>query len=777
MFEQQNQVKISILVPIYNSESFLVECLDSLCNQTLKDIEIICVNDGSSDNSLAILNAYKEKDHRIKVISYENNQGLMRARYHAIKEAIGKYTLFVDSDDSLVLNACEIAYNAIEKYNVDILHFSAKVVPYGLVNQRDVIDVKPYVSSYLKRLKGKNIYKNCFKNHRFGWNVWNKIYKTELVKKIEQYIPNNHCTLGEDMFLFTMLSYFANTYAGIKDELYNYRYGSGVSTTGFSKRQFKSFANKITAIKNTKDFLEKVNSYDGFYKDFIDNELEEYYNVLTWHFMKSVTEKEAPECFDLMLQHVEVDEVINRLLNFNDIFTLARRLDGVKSFIPINKKIKNIALFYFNYGNGGVERVMSKLIPILHDLGYEVTLLIEKEVKTAFELPSFCKKIVLPSSEKLDINEYKEHAKKLKEVLINENIDLVLYHASNSPYMIYDLIVTKSLCKYFVSNTHDWITSPLIYNGKHFAWKPQVLKLCDSVQTITTLEEKVYKSYNINAKYIPNPLTFNVSDNKFDAVKEDCIVWVGRIDDLQKNPNDALLIMQEITKYLPNYKMYILGNGDKERNKLFENYIKSLNLSNNVEWIKHTKHPEDYYKKAKLLLMTSSYEVYPMVIGEAMSFGLPIVCYDMPYVEMLKVNKNGAIFVEPRNIKDASNKVIEVLLNEDLQKTMSKASLESINIINGFDLNSAWKNYLFDIENQKSFIDKEIDKDLFNFLDISYRHYFYDMSQYYEEISLIRNLFRYFKKFGIVSTFKKTIRYIKMHGLKAALRKGKYKLN
>ena len=90
--------KISIIVPVYNTEKFLEKCLNSLINQTLKDIEIICINDGSTDNSLQILEKFANKDKRIQIIN-QTNSGPSIARNIGIKKAVGEYIGFVDSDD------------------------------------------------------------------------------------------------------------------------------------------------------------------------------------------------------------------------------------------------------------------------------------------------------------------------------------------------------------------------------------------------------------------------------------------------------------------------------------------------------------------------------------------------------------------------------------------------------------------------------------------------------------------------------------------------------
>ena len=117
-------VKISVVVPVYNVENYLPDCLDSLVNQTFKDIEIICINDGSPDNSLQILEEYAEKDSRMKVFSQENG-GHAVATNRGISMATGDYLFLMDSDDVLELNALELSYNRAEEKDVDFVIFKA----------------------------------------------------------------------------------------------------------------------------------------------------------------------------------------------------------------------------------------------------------------------------------------------------------------------------------------------------------------------------------------------------------------------------------------------------------------------------------------------------------------------------------------------------------------------------------------------------------------------------------------------------------------------------
>lgn len=110
-------VKISVVIPVYNVEAYLSKCLDSVCHQTFDDIEIICVNDCSSDNSAEILAAYAQKDRRVKIITHDKNSGLSAARNTGLKKATGEFIYFLDSDDWIELDFLQKMYDAITLQN------------------------------------------------------------------------------------------------------------------------------------------------------------------------------------------------------------------------------------------------------------------------------------------------------------------------------------------------------------------------------------------------------------------------------------------------------------------------------------------------------------------------------------------------------------------------------------------------------------------------------------------------------------------------------------
>ena len=131
---------ISIIVPIYNAEKYLNRCIDSLVNQTKKELEIILINDGSTDSSEDIINSYK--DSRIKHFS-NKNQGIGKTRNFGLKKATGKYIMFCDSDDYLEKDTCEEMFKKIEEDNLDLVICDFFIeTDQGKIKKEKLIDLK-----------------------------------------------------------------------------------------------------------------------------------------------------------------------------------------------------------------------------------------------------------------------------------------------------------------------------------------------------------------------------------------------------------------------------------------------------------------------------------------------------------------------------------------------------------------------------------------------------------------------------------------------------------
>ena len=255
--------EISVIIPVYNVENYLNQCLDSICNQTFRDIEIICVNDGSTDNSLDILNDYEKKDKRVKIIS-QTNRGLGASRNIGLNNSTGNYILFIDSDDYIELDTLEKLYNNAISNDSDIVLFKyQKVDEFNNILQRNLnfkiddnfgnIDYNNFTFTY------KDV-KNHVMNSSFSACL--KLYKKEFIDNIDLVFSDS--LNFEDVPVHVKVMIEAKKISFVPESLYNYRYNPN-SITNFTADTFDIF--KI--IDLTEIYLKENNYYDELENEFI----------------------------------------------------------------------------------------------------------------------------------------------------------------------------------------------------------------------------------------------------------------------------------------------------------------------------------------------------------------------------------------------------------------------------------------------------------------------------------------------------------------------------
>ena len=186
--------KVSVIIAAYNVEKYIAECVTSVCNQTLKDIEIIVCNDCSTDNTLSVVNAIAEIDERVKVVANPKNLGTMLNRKSGIDVATGDYIMFLDGDDYYSEDACEKAYNAIVSEGVDALHFVIRPFAEEKEYEDTVNDTRNYLKTPGYKITVANngdLLNKAYTKEKISLNALCKIYKVEVAKQMAANLPEN----------------------------------------------------------------------------------------------------------------------------------------------------------------------------------------------------------------------------------------------------------------------------------------------------------------------------------------------------------------------------------------------------------------------------------------------------------------------------------------------------------------------------------------------------------------------------------------------------------
>lgn len=228
-------VKVSIIVPVYNADKYLNKCLKSIVSQTYKNIEIIAINDGSQDSSLAILQESAQKDSRIKIIN-KSNEGLSFAHRDGLSKASGEYVVFVDADDELTHDAISVMLEIAETNHVEVV-VTNHVRTYGVYQKKgfmpsnfpldQVVETPELFDQYYVSFFGKNI---------IPVNMWGKLYKMSAIKEAMTHTELFSDTMnfqGEDEYFNVKLFPYIHTLYMTDRPYYKYRYGG--ATCGYNK--------------------------------------------------------------------------------------------------------------------------------------------------------------------------------------------------------------------------------------------------------------------------------------------------------------------------------------------------------------------------------------------------------------------------------------------------------------------------------------------------------------------------------------------------------------
>lgn len=258
---------ISIIVPVYNAEKHIKKCIDSIINQTYKELEIILVNDGSKDFSGEICDEYAKLDNRIKVIHKENG-GVSTARNIGLQNANGRYTMFVDSDDYLDLNICEVLIKFLVENSCDIaiankvFHKEGKIIKNILYNQEKLIRENEEKELFILDLLTSYYDSKMHKVQFLSCGVTAKLFKSSIIKD-NKILFVESCKYGEDV-LFNLRSFQAANRIGYIDyDGYNFNINSESSTHRYRndwKDSHEIFINEI------KQFLEAYNKDNRFFE-------------------------------------------------------------------------------------------------------------------------------------------------------------------------------------------------------------------------------------------------------------------------------------------------------------------------------------------------------------------------------------------------------------------------------------------------------------------------------------------------------------------------------
>ena len=327
-----DNVKISVIVPCYNAEKFLHKCLNSLINQTFKDIEIICVNDCAKDSTAEILAEYEKLDSRISIVNHEQNKGLSAARNSGIAVAKGDYISFIDSDDFVELTMMEKLYNKAIATGAELVIGNLYLYFEDTGKTQIFRDERyfTYLQGRVFKLVDEAPLVSCIA-------AWDRLYKKELITENNLQFPVG--LVYEDQPFSIQAMQLAKGITVVNEPLYYYRKNAGGSITDNEKKNDRYKFNFLEITRLSKTFMKEQGVYDVLRKEYMPYH---FFNAAV-HQHYITDKKKFKEFFDKMreLTSTEDFEVLKQTKQeyLADKYLEALESNNYKKFYRFSNKV------------------------------------------------------------------------------------------------------------------------------------------------------------------------------------------------------------------------------------------------------------------------------------------------------------------------------------------------------------------------------------------------------------------------------------------------------
>lgn len=394
---------------------------------------------------------------------------------------------------------------------------------------------------------------------------------------------------------------------------------------------------------------------------------------------------------------VQLATALSTQLDGDDLDWALDRLIEINERKPrlIRAELKTIGIYYPRFFNGGVERFLSMIIPMYVRAGYRViffTDLIDESIEYPLETGANCIRINLRS----DPHKPSERLTELETYVRRFSIELFCSHAVTK--ILPTVLFFKLIDVPIVLGLHGIFTSYVA--SRHPLLQPvdknhKVFRLADGLAVLSRVCEKFWRELGCNAHYIPNPIPDVPPDAPLDRMRRrGTILWVGRIVEA-KGVRALVPIMRELVRLVPSAKLRVLGAiGDEELFKELCNQIKAARLEKNIEFCGWHLDVQRFYREADVMLSTSPAEGFSLAIAESKWFALPLVCYELPYLELLRDGR-GVISVRQNDARAAAQALARVLTDDRLRIKLLVEARRSREPFLHYDFIDAWRK-LFD---------------------------------------------------------------------------------
>ena len=259
--------EVSVLIPAYNKERHIERAVRSVLSQSLQDLEVVIMDDASTDKTPDIIRKLAESDPRIRIVTHTQNQGTLVSRLDAFQASAGRYLLCLDADDTLDRECVETLLKTARKTDSDMTGFGARLLAGG--KTIGTVDAVKHT------LTGNNVFETAFCRHLYNWSICLKLVRRDLFERAFEETERFYCVAAEDFYFYTILSSHSERLTMSGRIFYNYYVEEGI-TGETSPESFRRYATMLDALQAARRFLQRKGILEKYAEAFREREREHF---------------------------------------------------------------------------------------------------------------------------------------------------------------------------------------------------------------------------------------------------------------------------------------------------------------------------------------------------------------------------------------------------------------------------------------------------------------------------------------------------------------------
>lgn len=688
---------VSIVVPLHNDAETVAAALRSALDQSLSDIEVICVDDASTDATLAVAERIQESDSRVRIIRHEENRSALHARRSGVQAARAPYVLFLDGDDELDPRAAEVALRGILDTGAEVLQFGVTVVDaHGQVGGSYERRLQPR----FRRLDGVDVLPGLFPaGIAAQGQLWRYLFRADLLRTAYAYIPEGlSLQRVNDLPLMFLVASLAGSAASIDDHLYRYhlgRGGSGHRVDTLERAHF--YASAIDSIDSIQDAVATI-AASGADPSGVETT---YGRVRMW-----IIGYVCSQLLDKGARALREDAValLRSKVGEHDLFTAAglhsprsllALMDDVTHEPIASSDARHVMLATSTFRTGGVSAVIAAQARILREAGYTVTVVARNGGSDPRALPDGVDLIELPGGDII------ARMEAWRDILRERSIDIVIDHqVLYTRYWPEFAAMSRAAGAATVGWLHNFVARPIYDGDDRLEIIERRAGLLAHLVVLSPLDVAYLKLRGVaHASFAPNPPSTLLAETAIRdepramATRPFALIWWGRLEEKTKRVTEIIDVASNLRSLGVDFRVTLIGpDWDDMTARKFNALARRRGLRGVVHAVgsRHGHALAREIDAADAFVSTSIIEGYQLTIAEAQSFGLPVFMYDLPW--LLLAQGNDGLATAPQGEAELlAKKIARVAGDPEEYARMSRGSLEAARRTRGEDFHELYR--------------------------------------------------------------------------------------